>query len=217
MPRPDELVELNRRRQEGEAIDLAAYTAAVRHRVEIGIDVPGDGEYGKAMSQRVDCGAWWSYSFQRLGGLTLTVDSAAAPQNPPRSGNVRLTTFARCRDWTAFAEAYADPESGVSPRARSGRRMMLPACTGPLAYTGQAAIAQDIANFKAALAAAGVAEGFMTSIAPGSASRIGKTYYASEEEFVFVCADALREEYKAIVDAGLILQLDDPASPRTGT
>jgi 5-methyltetrahydropteroyltriglutamate--homocysteine methyltransferase len=123
---------------------------------------------------------------------------------------VRLTTFANRRDWTAFAEAYADPDSGVSPRARSGRRFVLPVCTGPLTYTGQEAIARDIDNFKAALAAAGVDEGFMTSIAPGSASRIGNTYYASEEEFIFACADAMREEYKAIVDAGLILQLDDP-------
>jgi hypothetical protein len=64
---------------------------------------------------------------------------------------------------------------------------------------------------KQAMAAAGVEEGFMTSIAPGSASRIGNTYYASEEEFVYACADVMREEYKAIIDAGLILQLDDPS------
>ncbi|HLZ69403.1 MAG TPA: cobalamin-independent methionine synthase II family protein [Dehalococcoidia bacterium] len=218
LPRPNELVELNRRRQEGEAVDPAAYAAevkqataeVVRRQAQIGIDVPGDGEYGKAMSQKIDYGAWWSYSFQRLGGLSLTVDSTEVPQNPPKAGNVRLTTFARRRDWTAFAEAYADPDSGVSARARSGRRMMLPVCTGPLTYTGQEAIKTDIANFKAALAAAGVQEGFMASIAPGSASRIGNTYYASEEEFVYACADAMREEYRAIVDAGLVLQLDDP-------
>jgi 5-methyltetrahydropteroyltriglutamate--homocysteine methyltransferase len=64
---------------------------------------------------------------------------------------------------------------------------------------------------KAALAAAGVDEGFMTSIAPGSASRIGNEHYKTEEEFIFACAEAMREEYKAILDAGLILQLDDPA------
>lgn len=217
LPRPDELVELNRRRMEGEAVDPGEYAArlrgataeVVRRQVQIGIDVPGDGEYGKAMSQRVDYGAWWSYSFQRLGGLELSVDAAEVKQNPPKSGNVRLTTFANRRDWTAFAEAYGDPESGVSPR-RGGRRLMLPVCTGPLSYTGQEAIKTDIENFKVALAAAGVTEGFMTSIAPGSASRIGNTYYASEEEFVFACADAMREEYKAILDAGLILQLDDP-------
>jgi 5-methyltetrahydropteroyltriglutamate--homocysteine methyltransferase len=80
-----------------------------------------------------------------------------------------------------------------------------------LTYTGLEAIASDIARFKAALAAAGVAEGFMTSIAPASASRIGNAYYKSEEEFLYACADAMREEYRAILDAGLILQLDDPA------
>jgi 5-methyltetrahydropteroyltriglutamate--homocysteine methyltransferase len=84
-------------------------------------------------------------------------------------------------------------------------------CVGPLTYTGHDAIRSDIANFKAALAAAGVEEGFMTSIAPGSASRIANRYYTTEEEFLFACADAMREEYRAIVDAGLVLQLDDPA------
>jgi 5-methyltetrahydropteroyltriglutamate--homocysteine methyltransferase len=71
-------------------------------------------------------------------------------------------------------------------------------------------IRADIANFNAALGAAGVAEGFMTAVAPASCARIGNTYYKSEEEFLHACADAMREEYKAIVDAGIILQLDDP-------
>jgi 5-methyltetrahydropteroyltriglutamate--homocysteine methyltransferase len=217
LPRPDDLVALNASRREGEPVEPAEYAAlvraateqVVRRQAEIGIDVPGDGEYGKAMSQKVDYGAWWSYSFQRLGGLSLMVDAREVPQNPPKSGNVRLTTFANRRDWTTFAEAYGDPESGVSPR-RGGRGLQLPVCTGPLTYTGREAIQADIANFKAALSAAGVEEGFMTSIAPGSASRIGNTYYASEEEFIFACAEAMREEYRAIVDAGLVLQLDDP-------
>jgi 5-methyltetrahydropteroyltriglutamate--homocysteine methyltransferase len=84
-------------------------------------------------------------------------------------------------------------------------------CVAPIHYTGHAAIAADIANFKAALTANKVSEGFMTSIGPGSASRIGNEHYKSEEEFVFACAEAMREEYKAIIDAGLILQIDDPA------
>jgi 5-methyltetrahydropteroyltriglutamate--homocysteine methyltransferase len=61
------------------------------------------------------------------------------------------------------------------------------------------------------LQAAGVEEGFMTAVAPASASRIGNTYYKTEEELLYACADAMREEYKAILDGGLILQLDDPA------
>jgi len=89
--------------------------------------------------------------------------------------------------------------------------MRRPVCVGPVSYTGQAAIASDIANFKAGLAAAGVEEGFMTSVAPGSAARLRNTHYKSDEEFMIACADAMREEYKAILDAGLILQLDDPS------
>ena len=78
-------------------------------------------------------------------------------------------------------------------------------------YKGHAAIKADIAHFKAALTANGVAEGFMSSIGPGSASRVGNLYYKTDEEFMFACADALHEEYKAIVDAGIILQIDDPS------
>jgi 5-methyltetrahydropteroyltriglutamate--homocysteine methyltransferase len=86
-----------------------------------------------------------------------------------------------------------------------------PVCVGPVVYKGQEAIQSDIAHFKAALKAAGVEEGFMTAVAPGSAARFANRYYKTDEEFIFACADALHEEYKAIVDAGLILQLDDPA------
>ena len=74
-----------------------------------------------------------------------------------------------------------------------------------------AAIAADIANFKEALKANGYKEGFMTSVAPGSVARLDNRHYKTDDEFMFACADAMRHEYKAIVDAGLILQLDDPS------
>jgi 5-methyltetrahydropteroyltriglutamate--homocysteine methyltransferase len=89
--------------------------------------------------------------------------------------------------------------------------MRLPVCRGPITYTGGEAIRADIAHMKAALGAAGVVEGFMTSIAPGSASRIGNEHYKTEEELIYACAEAMREEYRSILDAGLVLQLDDPA------
>src|SRR5260370_843943 len=113
------------------------------------------------------------------------------------------------RDRQLFAAAYADPESGVSmgPRPSTG-----PVCVAPLTYTGHAALQTDIANLKAALATSGVEEGFMTAVAPGSAYRIGNRYYRTDEEFLYACAEVMREEYPAIVDAGLILQLDDPAT-----
>ena len=101
----------------------------------------------------------------------------------------------------------AIPISGIT----TGPRPPAPICVAPIHYAGHDAIRKDIANFKAALQAAGVEEGFMTAVAPGSASRIGNSYYKTEEELLYACADAMREEYKAILDAGLILQLDDPA------
>lgn len=124
-------------------------------------------------------------------------------------GDVRLTGFGRRRDRAIFAEAYADPSSGIF--TGGGDPKPFPTCVGPVTYTGHDAIAQDIANLKTALAATGAEEGFITSLAPGSASRIDNEYYASDEEFVWACADALREEYRAIIDAGLVLQIDDPS------
>jgi 5-methyltetrahydropteroyltriglutamate--homocysteine methyltransferase len=218
LPRPDDLIELNRARQAGESQDERDYqmrlsTAVgdvVRRQKAAGIDVPGDGEYGKAMGQRVNYGAWWSYSFQRLGGLELGMELYRIPAQRSEPGRVRLTSFSDRRDRALFPAAYADPESGVSTN-RGGPGMRLPVCRGPLVYTGQEAIQADVAHMKAALAATDVDEGFMTSIAPGSASRIGNEHYRTDEEFIFACAEAMREEYKAILDAGLVLQLDDPA------
>lgn len=217
LPRPDDLIEINRARLTGDGSDEAAFQEQLHAAVQdvvarqrsAGIDIPGDGEYGKAMGHRVNYGAWWSYSFQRLGGLELTGPGLYdMPAHRSEPGRVVLTSFGDRRDRTRFAEAYADPESGITtgPRARNW-----PVCTGPVTYIGQEAIQSDIANFKAALAAAGVDEEFMTAVAPGSAARVGNAYYATEEEFIYACADALREEYRAIIDAGLILQLDDPS------
>jgi len=217
LPRPDELIALNRARNDGEGVDEAdfqrqlseAVVDVVRRQVDAGISVPGDGEYGKTMGHRVNYGAWWVYSFARLSGLEVrsgTLLTMPAQRSSP--GNIVLTSFSDRRDRIRFADAYNDPESGVSTGPRPGN---WPVCTGPVTYTGHAAIAADIANFKAALDAAGVDEGFMTSIAPGSACRVANDYYANEDEFMMACAEAMREEYKAIIDAGLILQLDDPS------
>src|SRR5437660_3903367 len=217
LPRPDDLIAANRAREAGEATDEGAFqeklrdavAEVVRRQRELGIDEPGDGEYGKSMGHRVNYGAWLSYCFHRLGGLDLTgPDMRDMPARRSGPGEIVLTSFADRRDRVRFAAAYADPDSGITTGPRSA---LWPVCVGRLTYTGQAAIQSDIANFKAALHAAGVQEGFMTSIAPGSASRIANRYYKTEEEFLFACADAMREEYKAIVDAGLVLQLDDPA------
>ena len=217
LPRPEELIDANRARESGMAIDESRFQDQIRSSVrevvrlqkQAGVSIPGDGEYGKSMGHKVNYRAWWSYSFQRLGGLELgTAGLYDMPAHRSRPGEVVLTSFADRRDRLKFATAYADPDSGITTGPRAA---LWPVCVSKLTYTGHAAIQSDIANFKAALQAAGVEEGFMTSIAPGSASRIANRYYKTDEEFLYACADAMREEYKAIVDAGLILQLDDPA------
>jgi len=217
LPRPEELIDANRARESGMAIDESRFRDQIRSSVsevvrlqkQAGVSIPGDGEYGKSMGHKVNYRAWWSYSFQRLGGLELgTAGLYDMPAHRSRPGEVVLTSFADRRDRLKFATAYADPDSGITTGPRAA---LWPVCVSKLTYTGHAAIQSDIANFKAALQAAGVEEGFMTSIAPGSASRIANRYYKTDEEFLYACADAMREEYKAIVDAGLILQLDDPA------
>ncbi|GAA3287268.1 cobalamin-independent methionine synthase II family protein [Arthrobacter citreus] len=221
LPRTPELIAANaartfaddgftlERTPEFEALLSAAVTDLVQRQKNLGITIPGDGEYGKAMSNAVDYGAWWTYSFQRTSGLELT-EFNPITAGPVRSeaGSIRLTSFADRRDWTRFAAAYADPESGI----HLGRNATaFPTATGPISYSGHEALAADIANLKAGLAAADLPTGFITALSPGSASRIGNEYYTSEEEFIWAWADVLREEYKAIVDAGLTVQIDDPS------
>src|SRR5215469_4382303 len=210
LPRPDDLIEAwGGNDEHALATKLTASVAdVVRRQREVGIDVPGDGEFGKPMTQRVNYGSWWRYSWNRLGGLDPHGPSLYEME-PRRSspGRVVLTSFGDRRDRTRFAVAYNDPDSGIT----TGPRPPAPICIAPIHYTGQETIKADIANFKAALQAAGLEEGFMTAVAPASASRIGNAHYKTEEELLYACADAMREEYKAILDAGLVLQLDDPA------
>ena len=115
------------------------------------------------------------------------------------------------RDMAKFQEAYMDPHSGCGiPEQWMTEHH--PVVKGPIKYKGQEDIKRDIANLKAALQAAGIEEGgYINSIAPASVSRMANEYYKNEEELMYACADAMREEYKAIVDAGLSVQLDDPA------
>ena len=216
LPRPDGLIAAFGAHEAGEATDERAFeqtlheavAEVVRRQHGIGIDIPGDGEFGKPMSSRVQYGSWWRYSWGRLGGLK-TGEASLYDMAPRRSrpGEVVLTSFGDRRDRTQFAAAYADPESGIT----TGPRPPAPICVGPISYTGHEAIKADIARFKEAMQAVGVEEGFMSSVAPGSASRIGNEYYKTSEELLYACADAMREEYKAIVEAGVVLQIDDPA------
>lgn len=182
----------------------AAVADVVQRQRDAGITYVGDGEFGKAMSSTVDYGAWWSYSFQRVAGLALT-EINAFNEEPVRSapGDVRLTSFLDRRDRQRFADAYAESvEAGRGATA-------FPTTTGPLSYRGQEAVASDIAHLTGALAAG--ERGFLTAIAPGSAARVRDEHYGSDEAHMAAWGAALREEYAAILEAGLTLQLDDPS------
>jgi 5-methyltetrahydropteroyltriglutamate--homocysteine methyltransferase len=222
LSRPADLIAINRARASGESKDDAAYAkclaaavaGVVKKQHDVGIDIPDDGEFGKPMASNYDYGVWWNYAFARMEGFAPAETLPASEHKKSSVADVALTAFSNRRDYQNFGEFYQDPEStgtllGSAAR-RGGRR---PVCTAPIKYAGKAAIAADIANLKNAMAAAGADEGFMCSIGPGSFARGENLYYKTEEEFVFAAADAMREEYKAIVDAGLTVQIDDPSLP----
>jgi 5-methyltetrahydropteroyltriglutamate--homocysteine methyltransferase len=222
LPRPKRLLELELRRSSGEEVDAAEYeqqlsdavTDVVRHQKEAGVDLINDGEVGHTMGFEYDFGSWYSYIVRRLGGVEVVEVSqweAKMAANPTASDadEVVLGSFLDRRDRARFDEAYADPHSGCALPEQFLSHWS-PIARGPITYIGQEALQRNITQFKAALAAAGVEDGWMNSVAPGSC-RFPTDYYESDDELLYATAEALREEYKAIIDAGLILQLDDPA------
>jgi len=198
LPRTPELIAANdaralapdgftlERTPEFDELLTAAVADLVRRQEDLGITIVGDGEYGKAMTSAVDYGAWWSYSFQRVGGLSLT-GSDIFSQQPVRSGpgDVRLTSFPDRRDWQRFHDAYTDPTSGIGTGSGA---TPFPSTTGPLTYVGQSAIASDIANLTTGVAAGDATSAFITSLSPGSGARIANDFYATEEEHIWAWA-----------------------------
>ena len=209
LPRPQALLEVTRAKLAGEPYDEKVYaerlSAAVeevcRKQTELGIDVINDGEYGKASSGPIDYGSWSSYAWARLSGW-----------EPGEPGT--LPALAGRRDRARFAEFYAELDAtGFRSSSSLGGRP--PVFTGPITYVGQQAVRTDLMNFKTALAKVTAEEGFITAVAPGSFARRQNRYYGSDEAFLHALAEALREEYKAIIEAGFVLQLDDPGLPDT--
>ncbi|SMG09517.1 5-methyltetrahydropteroyltriglutamate--homocysteine methyltransferase [Corynebacterium pollutisoli] len=214
LPRTPELLDANLRRSELSdeeffGILQTAVDEVVRRQVDMGIDIINEGEYGHITSGAVDYGAWWNYSFTRLGGLTMTDEDRWASQEAIRStpGNIKLTSFSDRRDRALFNEAYEDPESGIfAGRAKVGN----PKFTGPITYIGQDEVEADVKLMRTAMDAAGAQDGFVAALSPGSAARLKNEYYATDDEVVWACADAMAQEYKAITDAGFTVQLDAP-------
>jgi 5-methyltetrahydropteroyltriglutamate--homocysteine methyltransferase len=196
--RPEPLLPFIRAKQTGQPYDDEAYRDClaisvkdiVKRQAHAGIDVPSDGEFGKSIS-------WSQYALERLSGFE---------RRPVRG----LGTIAQGADRSRFAAFYAELDAASGPPASALTAVGQAVCVAPIRYTGHAEVERDIANFKAALAAAGVEEGFLPVAAPASVIPDRKNeYYESDAELLEAIADAMREEYRAIVDAGLLLQLDD--------
>jgi len=192
--RPEPLQQFLRLKQAGQPFDRGAYdacltesvAAVVRHQAEVGVDVVSDGEFGKSIS-------WSQYVLERLSGFE---------RRPIRDG---ADPFARGVDRERFPDFYAELD------ARDGRATTTDSvCVGPIAYTGQAELQRDIDNFRAALRGVKVEDAFLPVAAPASVIPDRKNeYYKSDEDCLLAIAEAMRTEYRMIVDAGFVLQLDD--------
>ena len=193
LPRPPELIAMVRAKLRGEAVDPQAHAKVlkdsvagiVRKQVELGIDVIDDGEFGKP--------SFVSYGNERLGGFS------------PRRDGGGVSPWAQSREALAFPEFYKTQMGSVSSQHA---RLV---CTGPVTYMGQAALKTDLDNLKAALNGVSPAEVFVPSISPASFEDWNKNeYYNSDEDYVAALGEAMRTEYQAIIDAGFLLQIDDP-------
>jgi len=214
--RPPELLSLLAARENGATVDEDAYARClrdsvgeiVRRQIETGIDVVDDGEMGKA--------SWITYLYERVSGLEtrpLTTEGASIlPPSRDRQafpgayGELDALDEAATRHSTAAGATTADGTADDSPRGSVSW-----VCTGPLRYD-RAALDRDIAHLTAALdshGGDGTTEAFLPVVAPASAYWLANEYYADDEEFLFALADVLHEEYRAIADSGLLLQVDD--------
>jgi 5-methyltetrahydropteroyltriglutamate--homocysteine methyltransferase len=196
--RPKSFQDLLRRRLDGKAPDSeylpalkAAVAGVVKQQVEAGVDIVSDGEYGKGIG-------WEQYVIERLAGF--------APAKPLMSeeveGSVDFSDMRRFPEFYAEYWAHQDLSEAVFD------------CIGPIKYTGHDALKRDIDNLKSAMQAAGAKHGFLPVAAPASAFALSPNkYYKTEDEMIQAGAEALREEYKAIADSGLYVQIDDAHLP----
>ena len=173
-----------------------AVSDVVRLQKENGVDVPNDGEYTKGLLL-----GWMTYARSRLGNVV---------ERPLGPGEVAGNQSITAREERFFPDYFAGQQlAGAGSFAGTSVY-----CTGPLSYAGQADTARDIEYLKAGMQANGIEEGFISALAPGTIEHwLRDDYYHDEEKFIYAIADAMHEEYKAIADAGLVVQLDDPGLP----
>jgi 5-methyltetrahydropteroyltriglutamate--homocysteine methyltransferase len=200
--RPPELVSFLKAQQNGEPYDAGAYEQCLRRSVAevvkeqaaVGIDIVSDGEFGKSIS-------WSRYVLERISGFEERADNTAGFR-PAIAGKDR-------KDFAEFYDEY-EATQGFAGMGKDSAQLGTWVITGPVTYIGQRALQRDIANLKAAMTQAGVQQGFLPVVAPASVVPARKDeHYRNEEEALFAIAAALHEEYKAIVDAGLTVQVDD--------
>ena len=209
IPRPESIRELVRARLAGQTVDPAeldrrvvdAVRDVVQMQADCGIDIVADGEIGKT--------SFISYTDERLTGFTAfdATNPDVPANNTAASWDRRIETR---RDWTAFRDYYAGYLPGAMPQSTAPV-----VCTGPISYKGETLLQKELATLKDALKGVAVEEAFVPAIAPGMVGRGQNQYYATEEEYRFAIAEALRTEYRAIVDAGFVLQIDDPGLGET--
>ena len=195
LARPDDLMQMNVAKNEAQPYDHEAYAKRLRgavaevvqNQVQCGVDIVNDGELGKSNFSR--------YTRERLSGF---VERAVSPDFRPTS------IFGR--DLVEFPEYFQK-----GGRASIGHHARVFYCAEPLKYVGHAEVKSDIENLNAALQGQHVEEAFLPAIAPGTMEHWMKNeYYPTDEAYLFAIAEAMHEEYKGIVDAGFILQIDDP-------
>jgi len=200
LPRPADLIELYRDNAPAEKLEprlTSAVSEEVRQQIECGVDILNDGELGKPSSEEVDYAAWATYMYQRLSGFEM--------HDLPAGNSPLNSLMAQSKDRADFADFYQSGELGIPSRAPK-----VPVNVGPIHYTGHKLIERDIRNLKAALAAQNVQHAFMTAAVTGVIGLRPGSFYKTPEEQASAVAEAMREEYKAITDAGIIVQLDDP-------
>jgi 5-methyltetrahydropteroyltriglutamate--homocysteine methyltransferase len=201
LPRPDDVRTMVTAKSGGQPYDEAGFgrrlasavAEVVRQQAATGIDIVNDGEFGKP--------GFSEYVRERISGFEVR-DFQPGEAPPTRSIS--------SRDKQEFAEYFANRGG----RAAIGTRQRHVFCTGPLQYVGHAAVQTDIANLQAALRGVQVEEAFLPAVAPGTIEHwLANEHYPTDEAYLYAIADAMHEEYKAITDAGLILQIDDPDLP----
>jgi 5-methyltetrahydropteroyltriglutamate--homocysteine methyltransferase len=206
LPRPKDLIELYRKNAP-DAVLLprvkSAVAEVVKQQRDAGIDIVDDGEYAKAMRQDVDYGAWWFYIYDRLAGFSMKETVNGGP----------AAWTAGSKERKEFAQFYQE-DGGMGSAGHGGTgatRARSLVGTGPVKYTGHERIRRDIENLKAAMASAGVTDAFMPAVSPATLQILPSEYYKTRDDYTWALAEAMHEEYKAITDAGLVLQIDDPA------